>query len=97
MTQADARSALTGFVTSGHRHGRRCLLVITGKGQRKFDTEDRPWTADADREPGVLRRMVPRWLSEAPLAERVLAFSAAQPRHGGDGALYVLLKRKRDR
>lgn len=95
MTQAEARSALTGFVTNGHRHDRRCLLVITGKGRRPGDREDRPWGDDGRSEPGVLRRMVPRWLKEAPLADRVLAYSPAQPKHGGSGALYVLLKRRR--
>lgn len=93
MTQVEARSALTGFVTSGHRQDRRCLLVITGKGRRADDGADRPWSDH--HEPGVIRRMVPRWLEEAPLVGCVLAYSPAQPRHGGSGALYVLLKRRR--
>jgi DNA-nicking Smr family endonuclease len=62
--------------------GRRCVLVITGKGI---------WRSEA----GILREMVPRWLNEAPNRARVLAIAHAQPRHGGQGALYVLLKRKR--
>lgn len=97
MTQAEARSALTGFVTGGHRHDRRCLLVITGKGRPASERGDRPWSDDGRSAPGVLRRMVPRWLEEAPLADRVLAYSPAQPKHGGSGALYVLLKRRRAR
>jgi DNA-nicking Smr family endonuclease len=44
---------------------------------------------------GVLRHMVPRWLNEAPNRERVLAFAPAQPKHGGGGALYILIRRKR--
>lgn len=44
---------------------------------------------------GVLRHMVPRWLNEGGNRERVLAFSSAQLRDGGDGALYVLLRRHR--
>lgn len=95
MTQAEARSALTAFVTGGYRHGRRCLLVITGKGRRSRDHPDRPWTSDHAAEPGVIRRMVPHWLEQAPLAGCVLAYSPAQPRDGGGGALYVLLKRQR--
>jgi DNA-nicking Smr family endonuclease len=43
----------------------------------------------------VLRQAVPRWLNEAPNRARILAVMPAQPRHGGGGALYVLLKRKR--
>lgn len=95
LTQAEARSTLTGFVTNSHRHDRRCLLVITGKGRRPSGDVDSPWSDGGRSEPGVLRRMVPRWLKEAPLAECVLAYSPAQPKHGGSGALYVLLKRRR--
>jgi DNA-nicking Smr family endonuclease len=44
---------------------------------------------------GVLRAAVPRWLNETPNRARLLAFSPAQPRHGGAGALYLLLRRRR--
>jgi DNA-nicking Smr family endonuclease len=44
---------------------------------------------------GVLREAVPRWLDEGATRARVLATSWAQPRHGGGGALYVLLRRHR--
>jgi DNA-nicking Smr family endonuclease len=44
---------------------------------------------------GVLRDAVPRWLNEAPSRSRLLAFSPAQPRDGGAGALYLLLRRRR--
>jgi len=44
---------------------------------------------------GILRDAVPRWLNEGSTRRRVLAFSVAQPKHGGGGALYVLLKRRR--
>lgn len=81
MMQDAAHSALRGFVMASSEMGRRCLLVITGKGSREGA--------------GVLRREVPRWLNEPSLRPFVLAFSYAQPRHGGEGALYVLLKRRR--
>jgi DNA-nicking Smr family endonuclease len=44
---------------------------------------------------GVLRQAVPRWLNETPNRGRLLAFAEAQPRHGGAGALYLLLRRRR--
>ena len=44
---------------------------------------------------GVLRGAVPRWLNQPTLRPKLLAFCHAQPKHGGDGALYVLLKRRR--
>ena len=44
---------------------------------------------------GVLRRAVPRWLDEPGLRPMILAREEAQPHHGGAGALYVLLRRRR--
>jgi DNA-nicking Smr family endonuclease len=82
LTQAEAHRRLDSFVGGAYAAGRRCLLVITGKGISRA-------------EPGILREMLPRWLNEAPNRGRVLAISQAQPRHGGSGALYLLLKRQR--
>jgi len=83
LTQEEAHRQLDGFLAFSAHGGRRCLLVITGKGV---------WRSDS----GILREMVPRWLNEAPNRARVLAIANAQPRHGGSGALYVLLKRRRE-
>lgn len=80
MTQDAAHGALLSFVARAYESGRRCLLVITGKGKQG---------------PGVLRAQVPRWLNQSPLRERILGFSQARPQHGGDGAFYVLVKRQR--
>ncbi|BBK39744.1 smr protein/Muts2-like [Allostella sp. ATCC 35155] len=83
LTQAEAYAALLGSVRAGVAQGRRCLLVITGRGD---------WGGT---ERGVLRRMVPRWLNEPAVRPHVLAFTEAQPRDGGAGALYLLLRRRR--
>jgi DNA-nicking Smr family endonuclease len=87
MTQDDAHGALGDFIAASARLGRRCVLVITGKGLRRLGDE-RP-----DGEIGVLRSAVPRWLNEGPNRARILAFATAQPRDGGGGAFYVLLRR----
>jgi DNA-nicking Smr family endonuclease len=87
MTQDRAHAALLGFVERSARQGLRCVLVITGKGLRRLDDEG------SGGEIGILRNAAPRWLNEAPNRARILAFTAAQPRHGGGGALYVLLRR----
>ncbi len=81
LTQAAAHRELAAFVARSHAAGKRVLLVVTGKGTREGT--------------GVLRAAVPRWLSEPALRERVLATRPATPRDGGDGALYVLLRRAR--
>ena len=84
LTQAAARERVDVFIAAQSEAGRRCVLVITGKGLMKEDG-------------GVLRQQVPRWLNQSPNRGRVLAFDYAQPKHGGMGALYVLLKRRRER
>lgn len=83
LTRETARERLTVFVTGHHAAGRRCLLVITGKGLKD------DWT------PGVIRSAVPEWLNAPPLRPLVLSFATAQPHHGGSGAIYLLLKRAR--
>jgi len=80
LTQDAARAVLIGFIRRSVEDGWRAVLVITGKG------------VSGD---GVLRRRVPDWLAEAPIREHVAGVSEAHRRHGGDGALYVALKRKR--
>ncbi|MBT5416039.1 MAG: DNA mismatch repair protein MutS, partial [Rhodospirillaceae bacterium] len=85
MIQAEAHGALTEFIHDSASAGLRCVLVITGRGSRSAGGM------------GVLRAAVPDWLNRPVCRGFVLAFAPAQPRHGGDGALYVLLRRKRPR
>lgn len=79
MTLQAAHAALRRFVELQAGTGKRCLLVITGKGG-----PDRP---------SKLRQEVPLWLET--WSPPVLAVTSAQPKHGGAGALYVLLQRRR--
>ena len=81
-TQAEAHGALGRFLTAAQAAGCRCVLLVTGKGMESG---------------GTLRHMVPRWLNEDANRERIVAFAPAQARHGGSGALYVLLRRRRER
>jgi DNA-nicking Smr family endonuclease len=83
LTQREAHGELVAFLESSVRQGRRCVLVITGKGP-------------GSPAQGILKRAVPRWIASSSAAGQILATSTAQPKHGGDGALYVLLRRKRD-
>ena len=81
-TEAEAHHALAAFIHSSSEAGRRCVLVITGRGLGPSG-------------PGVLKSAVPRWLEEAGLRRKILAIAPAQPRDGGAGALYLLLRRHR--
>lgn len=83
MTEAAAHGALTAFVLSAHRRGDRLVLVVTGKG-----------SAGAKTASGVLKQMVPRWLDEAPMVKIIAEKRWAHRRHGGEGALYVYLRKR---
>lgn len=79
LDQDRARAVLEGFLRRAWDEGYRAVLVITGKGLQGD---------------GVLRRRTPEWLAAAHLAPIVAGISEAHRRHGGEGALYVALKRK---
>lgn len=93
FTRKQAHTRLCSFIHSAHRKGSRCVLVITGKGSSAGKAEDDVFMGGGRK--GVLREEVPRWLMEPDLRKLVLDFRTAQPRHGGEGALYVLLRRSR--
>jgi len=89
MRQRDAHVALRRFLKGAQGKGYRHVLVITGKGR---DPEGRR-SFFAEEEPGVLRQAVPHWLSQPDLASVVLSYSEAPRRLGGEGALYVRLRK----
>jgi DNA-nicking Smr family endonuclease len=84
MTQTRAHRALSGFLQRAHSEGLTFVLVITGKGRM-----------GAESERGVLRRQVPRWLSLPEFRSLVVGFEEAHVGHGGEGALYVRIRRSR--
>jgi DNA-nicking Smr family endonuclease len=86
MTQAEAHDALFAFLRARQARGSKVVLVITGKGARGGDDSGGR---------GVLKRMVPLWLRLPELRGVILGFESAAAGHGGDGALYVSLRRAR--
>ena len=86
MTQREAHAALFQFLCRAQGDGRRIALVVTGKGTR---------AGDAANERGVLRRQVPLWLALPEFRPFVVGFDEAHVSHGGEGALYVRLRRAR--
>jgi DNA-nicking Smr family endonuclease len=91
MRQRDAHAQLHRFLKTAQARGLRHVLVITGKGAdqpaaKSFYEED---------ERGVLRNAVPHWLAEPEFAALVVSFSPAPRRLGGEGALYVRVRRAR--
>jgi DNA-nicking Smr family endonuclease len=85
MTQTRAHRALLSFLQRASSHGLTFVLVITGKGR----------TVGAESERGVLRRQVPEWLSLPEFRALVVGFEEAHIGHGGEGALYVRVRRGR--
>ena len=84
MTQAEAYNALLRFLHRVQNDGAKFVIVVTGKGARS-----------AMGERGVLRRQVPQWLGLPEFRTLVVGFEAAHIGHGGDGALYVRVRRGR--
>lgn len=93
LSRERAHAGLNAFLARQTALGRRCVLVITGKGRPDWQRPD--WGSD-EREVGVIRRALPGWLADHPNKDRVLAFAPAQPQDGGKGAWYILLRRRRD-
>jgi DNA-nicking Smr family endonuclease len=85
LTQSEAHAALLHFLRSASARGARLVLVITGKGRR----------GEGDRDRGVLRRQVPQWLGLNEFRPFVIGFEDAHIAHGGEGALYVRVRKTR--
>lgn len=80
MSQAEAHGALLSFLHRARDRGHRHVLVITGKGSSPGSE-------------GVLARAVPAWFATGPFRALVGGYERAARRHGGEGALYVRMKR----
>ncbi len=84
MTAAVARRELFDFIEESYRLGLRCVGVIHGKGESSAERE----------RASVLKGCTDHWLRELDVVQ---AFHSAQPRHGGTGAVYVLLKKSEEK
>ena len=82
MFQSEAHAVLLDFLVRAHERGLRHVLVITGKG-RSMGSE------------GALKRAVPLWFSKPEYRHLISSYEDASANHGGDGALYVRLARRR--
>lgn len=81
MTQVEAREAVDRFLTDSRRTGKRCVLIVHGRGLNSPDQIP------------VLKQQLKVWLSQKRTGKLVLAFATARPQDGGAGAVYVLLRR----
>ena len=88
-TEDKAYEAVRRFVTESYLSGKRCVMIITGKGLYHADE-------DVFQPKGVLRERVPQWLNQDNLKQLILTYIHPAAKMGGAGALCLLLRRKRD-
>ncbi len=81
LTQAEAKEAVDHFISASRRAGKRCVLIVHGRGLHSQDQIP------------VLKERLRVWLSQKRIGNAVLAFASARPQDGGTGAVYVLLRR----
>lgn len=93
-TQVEAHDALLRFLRRSQARGARVVLVITGKGARNSGGRNPGARSENDR--GVLKRAVPLWLALPDFRELVVGYDSAAIAHGGEGALYVRLRKLRE-
>lgn len=82
LLKDEAKAELEAFLTKSRASGRRCVLVVHGRGLHSKDQVP------------VLKEALKRWMATARFAQHVLAFATARPHDGGAGAVYVLLRRQ---
>lgn len=93
--QSEAHVRLRGFLMQCVAKGYGTVLVITGKGGPAPATGQNLTDLIDKRDRGVLRRSVPLWLEQPELRAIVVSYRSAHARHGGDGALYIELRKRR--
>lgn len=86
MRQEQAHQTLRHFIVGAQARGARVVMVVTGKGSG-MATHD-------DHERGVLRRMTPFWLQAPDLRPLIIGIESAARHHGGEGAIYIHLRRR---
>ncbi len=81
LSRAEAKPRVEAFLSESRRLGRRCVLIVHGKGLNSKDHIP------------VLKESLRVWLCQGAIGRAVLAFCTALPCDGGTGAVYVLLRR----
>ena len=88
-TSEESFGKVENFIKKAYLRQKRCVQIVTGKGLHRED--------DIFAACGVLRDLVPQWLNNGLLRPLILTFDYSRPEDGGEGALTILLRRRRNR
>lgn len=92
MSRNGAYDSLKNFIINAYKRNLKCVLIITGKGNAKHGN-----VPLLEQTHGILKMSVPQWLAEPEFHPYILSYSWAKPKDGGEGALYVILRRNKDK
>lgn len=88
-TESRAYEAVHNFIQKSYQYGRRCVIIVTGKGYHASNDED----IFSNR--AILKNAVPNWLNSEQLKPFILSFTHPKAELGGSGALYILLRKNK--
>lgn len=90
LTEDKAFTEVNNFVTQCYNKGKRCIIIITGKGLTVREDDD-IFTPK-----GILKKQVPQWLNMPQIRAMILTYKNPSEKLGGSGALYILLRRNKN-
>ncbi len=90
-TEKNAFELVRNFITNAYMQNKRCIMIITGKGNYHKEQEE-----DIFAVRGILKNSVPNWLNTPELRPLILSYRHPSEARGGNGALYILLRRRRN-
>ena len=90
QTEKNAHTLVCNFIQKAYAEQKRCVIIITGKGNMHKEQEE-----DIFASRGILKYSVPNWLYAPELRPLILSYRYPSEAKGGKGALYILLRRRR--
>ena len=90
LNSKQAEKEVLDFLQKSYAHGNRLILIITGKGKRSRK-KDRPYCSNTDT--GILKKALIPWIENSNMWPKILKIMSAHPKHGGEGAFYVYLRK----
>ncbi len=90
LNQTKAHAALNNHIENAYETSQKFVLVITGKGKGQAMADD--WITPGQ---GILKQKLPQWVTSGRLKKMVIDILPAHAKHGGNGAYYVVIRKKK--